>query len=137
MRFIPGSHNRGQLEHEDRRDEHNILHRSRHVAGEMDASGAVNIELRPGEASLHHGWVILGSNPNNFDERRIRLTMQFMSPSVRQRHTDRESATLVRGVDPFRHFRPEPECMDDFSQDNLAFQREVDRLKHTVYDTDS
>ena len=137
MRFIPGSHRQGQLKHVDRRDEDNILHRSQQVAGGLDTSGAVDIELRPGEASIHHGWVIHGSNPNNSDDRRIGLTMQYISPSVRQRHTDRESATLVRGVDSFGHFAPEPECVADFDEENLAFQRGVERLKHTVYDTDS
>ena len=49
--------------------------------------------------------------------------------------TDKESASLVRGEDRYGHFRPEPVCTRDFDPACLAFQEEVARLKHQVYDT--
>ena len=45
-----------------------------------------------------------------------------------------ESATLVRGEDRYGHFRPEPACARDFAPEAVAFQREVERRKHQVYD---
>ena len=54
---------------------------------------------------------------------------------MRQKHTDCESATLVRGEDRFDHFRLEPPCTEDFALKMITFQAEVERLKHKVYDT--
>ena len=61
--------------------------------------------------------------------------MQFVAPSVRQVVGSFETATLVRGEDRYGHFHPEPECVADFSPEAIAFQAEVERRKHTVYDT--
>lgn len=137
MRFIPGTHRDGQLSHEDLHHPDNLLHRGQQIAVGLDETRAVDIELRPGEASLHHGWVVHGSNPNDSLERRVGLTLQYIAPSVRQLITDKESATLVRGVDRFGHFLKEPDCREDFSAENLAFQRQAEMLKHEVYYTDS
>ena len=41
----------------------------------------------------------------------------------------------MRGRDRHGHFRPEPACTADFAPEALAFQREIERLKHEVYDT--
>ncbi|MCG8355229.1 MAG: phytanoyl-CoA dioxygenase family protein [Kiloniellales bacterium] len=135
MRFIPGSHENGRLDHRDTHAADNILHRGQEIAIAADEERAVDIPLAPGQASLHHGWVVHGSAPNGSDERRIGLTLQYLTPRVRQTLTDRESATLVRGEDRFGHFRPEPRCERDFDPVGMAFQREVEQLKHEVYDT--
>ena len=134
MRYIPGSHHDGQVVHEDTYAADNILHRGQQIGAALDLSQAVDIVLEPGQASLHHGWVVHASNSNASNDRRIGLTMQYIAPSVRQKFTDQESATLVRGTDRYAHFRPEPECAEDFSEDGVAFQRQVQDLKHAVYD---
>ena len=101
----------------------------------MAEAEAVDIVLAAGEASLHHGWVAHSSQPNRSAERRIGLAMQYVAPSVRQRHADCESATLVRGVDRYRHFREEPRFEMDFHPQAVAFQQQAQRLKNAVYDT--
>lgn len=134
MHYLPATHNNGKRDHTDTRAADNILHRGQEVAG-LDETTAVDIVLRPGQASLHHGWVLHASNPNVSDDRRIGLTVQYIAPSVRQTIKSGETAALVRGVDRYGHFAPEPECMEDFAPAALAFQQEVERLKHEVYDT--
>jgi len=52
-----------------------------------------------------------------------------------QMHTDKESATLVRGEDLYNNFSPEPICNFDFDPEMVAFQAEMQKLKHEVYDT--
>ena len=94
----------------------------------------MHVELAAGQASLHHGWVVHSSHPNTSDDRRIGLVLNYIKPGVRQIITTEETATLVRGVDLFGHFKPEPLCEDDFTPDSLAFQAEIERLKHQVYD---
>ncbi len=133
MRYLPGSHTTGMQEHLDTYSDDNILHRGQEVAG-VDEGAAVDIVLTPGQASLHHGWVLHASAPNASADRRIGLTFQYLDPSARQTLTDRESATLVRGRDRYGHFRPEPEWAGDFAPVTLAFQKEAEDLKHAVYD---
>lgn len=136
MKMLPGSHIEGQYAHHDTHGEDNILHRGQELDMTVDEEKAVSIELQPGEASLHHGWVAHASHPNYSDDRRIGLSLQYLTPRMRQKHTDRESALLVRGLDHYFHFRPEPVCTEDFAPEMLAFQTEIERLKHEVYDTD-
>ncbi len=133
MRFIPGSHVTGQHPHRDTYAEDNILHRGQTVE-DVAEDQAVHITLAPGQMPLHHGWTLHASGPNPTDDRRIGLTLQYLAPSARQTVTERESATLVRGVDRFGHFRSEPVCTGNFTPESVAFQQEVERLKHAVYD---
>ncbi len=134
MRAVPGSHHRGRLDHVDTWDDDNLLHRGQDASSCVVEADAVQIMLRPGEASLHHGWVLHASGPNPSDERRIGLTVQFIAPHMRQTVTDRETATLVRGRDPYGHFAPEPLCQGDFQPAAVAFQRQAEALKKFVYD---
>ena len=95
----------------------------------------MSVELKPGEASLHHGWVAHASYPNLSDDRRIGLSLHYISPRVMQKHTDKESATLVRGEDRQKIFFPEPICNFDFAPEMVAFQAKMEKFKHEVYDT--
>ena len=88
--------------------EDNILHRGQELDMAVDEEIAVSIELQPGEASLHHGLVAHASHPNTSNDRHIVLSLQYLTPRMRQKHTDRKSALLVRGEDRYGHFRPEP-----------------------------
>ena len=134
MKMVPGSHNQGQLAHKDTHAADNVLHRGQEVA-EVDEATAVHASLAPGQASLHHGYVLHASTPNRSADRRIGLSMQFVAPLVRQLVDSHESATLVRGEDRYGHFRPEPDCIADFSPEAVAFQAEAERRKLAVYDS--
>ncbi len=133
MKMAPGSHRTGRMEHTDTHAEDNILHRGQEVR-DADLSDAIHVELAPGQASLHHGWVLHGSGPNTSGDRRIGLTFQYAATSMRQTVVEGESATLVRGEDRYGHFLPEPACEHDFAPEAVAFQSEVQRRKHQVYD---
>jgi hypothetical protein len=135
MQFWPGSHRGGKIAHRDGRSDDNILHRGQTVDAEIPEAEIITAELRPGEASLHHGWLMHGSGPNRSTDRRIGLTLQYLAPSVKQLFTDSEGATLVRGQDRFGHFAPEPAFTTDFDPALIAHQAEAERLKHAVYDS--
>jgi len=62
--------------------------------------------------------------------------LQYLTPRMKQKKNERESALLVRGQDRFNHFRPEPVCTNDFDPAMITCQAEAERLKHEVYDTD-
>lgn len=106
MRMVPGSHANGMLEHVNSKDENNVLFQGQSVQG-VDESKAVVCALEPGEATFHHGWTLHASFPNQTDERRIGLNVQYLKPSMKQMKHEADSALLVRGEDRYGHYLPD------------------------------
>ena len=79
MSMIPGSHKQSIRRHEDTFAEDNILTRGQ-VVKDVDESKAVNLVLKPGEMSIHHGAVIHSSKPNKSKQRRIGFALQSYMP---------------------------------------------------------
>jgi len=124
MTFIPGTHMEDQLEHRDTFAKNNLLTRGQEVAVDVDESKAVTIELRPGEISLHHVRLVHGSPANPSNDRRIGFAIRYIPTSVSQ-IAGEDSATLVRGVDTFHHFAPEPRPTTDMQPDFVALHRQI------------
>jgi Phytanoyl-CoA dioxygenase (PhyH) len=109
MRAIPGTHRGGIREHGTAERAGNLLSINQEVpvTAEEEAR-AIDLPLRAGEISLHHGMLIHGSNPNRSRRRRCGLTIRYVPPVVRQVALNsqgrRYAALLVRGKDEFRHF---------------------------------
>ncbi len=84
MSVIPGSHRNGIQQHRDTFGEDNILTRGQEVL-DVDESKAVDLVLKPGQMSIHHGAVIHGSKPNYSQQRRIGYALQsYMPPHIYQ-----------------------------------------------------
>ena len=79
MAMIPRSHKQNILPHQDTFSENNILTRGQ-VVKDVDEEKAVNLILKPGEMSIHHGAVIHGSKPNKSKQRRIGFALQSYCP---------------------------------------------------------
>ncbi|MDQ6679515.1 MAG: phytanoyl-CoA dioxygenase family protein, partial [Pseudomonadota bacterium] len=103
MRVVPGTH-RAQVPHEDRFDDANLLSRGQEVAVKVDPATVVDVELQPGEMSLHHVLLFHGSEPNCSSEPRIGFAIRYAPTHVRQLSPIRDSALLVRGQDAYGHF---------------------------------
>jgi ectoine hydroxylase-related dioxygenase (phytanoyl-CoA dioxygenase family) len=99
MRFLPGSQQQRILPHRDTFDKGNLLSRGQEVAVEVDERQAVNVELHPGQVSLHHGRIFHASGPNQSEHDRIGLVFRFLTPRVRQLVAKRDYAMQVRGID--------------------------------------
>ncbi len=99
MRFIPGSHRQPILPHRDTFAANNLLSRGQELAVDVDEDEAVDVVLRPGQVSLHHGRMFHASGPNRSDHDRVGLVFRFVTPAVRQQVGQRDYATLVRGKD--------------------------------------
>jgi ectoine hydroxylase-related dioxygenase (phytanoyl-CoA dioxygenase family) len=102
MRVIPGSHDRGLLDHEEVRDQDNLLRRGERIGVEVDEAEALDIELRPGEMSLHHCNIIHGSNPNRSDDKRIGFIVRFVTSRVGPRN---RPLLRVRGTSDCSHLQ--------------------------------
>jgi non-haem Fe2+, alpha-ketoglutarate-dependent halogenase len=108
MRVIPGTH-RGLREHGTADRAGNLLSINQEVpVSPPEEDTAVDLVLRAGEISLHHGHLIHGSNPNRSARRRCGLTIRYVPPHVRQAELNSQKRSwtpvLVRGEDPYRHF---------------------------------
>ncbi|MGK6308924.1 phytanoyl-CoA dioxygenase family protein [Variovorax sp. DT-64] len=86
LRVIPRSHQGGVLHphlHEDRQD---LTLNQRMAAGSFDESAAVDLELQPGQMSLHDVYMIHGARANTSNQRRTGIALRYMpSTSVFER----------------------------------------------------
>jgi non-haem Fe2+, alpha-ketoglutarate-dependent halogenase len=124
MKFIPGSH-RAQVPHADTFHKDNLLTRGQEIAVEVDEDQAVLVELEPGQASLHHVLLFHGSAPNRSGDRRIGFAVRYIPTHVRQIAGERDSATLVRGVDEYHNFELEAAPEADLSPQARALHAAV------------
>jgi hypothetical protein len=132
MRVIPGTHLKDQLPHQDTFAENNLLTRGQEVLVEVNANEAVNIELQPGEFSLHHVRLVHGSDPNPADYRRIGYAVRYIPTYVKQIEGPRDYATLVRGVDNYRHFDPEPVPNADMDPEAMAWHQRITEESNAI-----
>ena len=121
MQVIPGTHLKDQLPHKDTFAQNNLLTRGQEVQVDVDPKDAVDVVLQAGEMSLHHVRLVHGSPPNPSHDRRIGYAIRYVATYVYQTAGKRDSAMLVRGIDTYRHFDPEPRPKVDFGADERAF----------------
>jgi len=78
MRFIPGSHLRQELYRHHQAGRGNLVLNMELDQDQFDEGDAVNIELEPGQISLHDVRLIHGSLANDSGQRRAALIMRYM-----------------------------------------------------------
>jgi ectoine hydroxylase-related dioxygenase (phytanoyl-CoA dioxygenase family) len=81
MRVVPGSH-RQKLAHAARHAPENLLSHGQEIAAEVDERDAVDVQLRPGEMSLHHVDIVHGSNPNRSSWARTGFIVRYTTPRM-------------------------------------------------------
>lgn len=101
MRVIPGSHTWGDIGHRELADKQDYVLPLESDRSRFDERDAVDLELQPGEVSLHDAFLLHGSNPNTSAMRRCGFTMRYMPAGVK---LDRAKSPdhplyLVRGED--------------------------------------
>ena len=97
LRVIPGSHKPRALHdhlHEDRTD---LTLNQRMAAGTFDESLAADVELQPGEMSLHDVYMIHGARANTSSRRRTGVALRYM-PATSVFHRDLRPADGKTGV---------------------------------------
>ena len=125
MRFAPGSHKGGLVDHNDTFKQSNFLTRGQEAAITIDESKVVHVELSPGQASFHHGRLLHASAPNRSDERRIGLVVNYIAPHVRQIVAKKDYAMLVRGEDKFGHFEQVSSPTCDLAAEAVAQHQQI------------
>jgi ectoine hydroxylase-related dioxygenase (phytanoyl-CoA dioxygenase family) len=132
MRMIPGSHRLGSQPHiKGEKDEHNVLFQNQRVA-DIDESTAVAAELKPGQASFHHGWLLHSSSPNQGNDRRIGLNVQYIAPHVKQTSLPGYTALLARGVDRFQNYGSDLLATSDLDPAAMQWRDQLDQLYREI-----
>lgn len=113
MRVIPGSHKLGQLPHGKSTRPGNLLSVNQEVPLELiDESTAIDFPLRAGQASVHDGLLVHGSNPNHSTRRRCGMTIRFTTPEITLVSSDNTKPLwvpmLMRGTDRHHKMNMQP-----------------------------
>ena len=87
MRVIPGSHRLGLVEHETVADEHMLNRRGERIKIDVNESEAIDVELKPGQISLHESTLVHSSNPNVSDEPRVGFIVRFVTSRMQNPNT--------------------------------------------------
>jgi ectoine hydroxylase-related dioxygenase (phytanoyl-CoA dioxygenase family) len=132
MRFVPGSHTNQIVPHVDTFDKNNLLSRGQEVAVEVNDGDGVNVVLKTGQASLHHGHLIHSSGPNGTDDRRIGVAIRYIKPSMRQRSGDRSLVALVKGEDTHGNFEIAGSPKGWLSEEDFESARRDSEIKRRV-----
>ncbi|WP_431855202.1 phytanoyl-CoA dioxygenase family protein [Azospirillum sp.] len=119
LRVIPKSHLGPDLQHEETYDANNLLARGQTIRG-IDETQAVDLELEPGEFSIHHERTVHGSLPNPSPDRRIGLAFFYMPAHVRST-LGRRAALPIAGTDAYGHWDRDPEPRFDLDPESLDF----------------
>jgi len=109
MRVLPRSHREGVRVHGTAERQGNLLSINQEIPDDqVDTAGAVDLILRAGQMSVHHGLLVHASNPNRSKRRRCGLVARFISPAVKQVSPGSVGQyydpVLVRGQDCYHHF---------------------------------
>ncbi|MFF4732250.1 phytanoyl-CoA dioxygenase family protein [Streptomyces mirabilis] len=103
LRMIPGSHQIPLYKPSSRTDEPNMLFSTTDeglVREWSEKAGIVDIELKPGDVSIHHPHLLHGSEPNTSAKRRCGLDIGYISTTTRIRSEGIYlDPLLVRGSD--------------------------------------
>ena len=128
LQVIPGTHKIGQIPHANTFAENNMLFFGQTAAVDENSNNQrVNLELKAGEASLHHMAIVHGSQPNHSATPRVGCVLRYIRPDVVQSRAP-DSATLVRGANINHNFALESLPQQDWSDDAInAFQDALKR----------
>lgn len=88
----------------------------------IDSESIVNVELRPGEMSLHDPDVLHGSQANTGDEKRVGFAIRFVTPDARPLR-GRPRVALARGKVPDDRFELIPPPNEGQSDNAVAALR--------------
>lgn len=104
MYFVPGSHKKKAVEHVDTFADNNLLSRGQEIAVEVSEGEGVAVELKPGQASLHHGHLFHSSGPNQTGLRRTAPAIRYIKASVKQSGGEKPLVAHVSGSDPYGNY---------------------------------
>jgi ectoine hydroxylase-related dioxygenase (phytanoyl-CoA dioxygenase family) len=132
MRFVAGSHERKDVPHVDSFAQDNLLTRGQEIAVEVDEASAVNVVLRAGQASFHHGHMFHASGPNETNSRRVGVAIRYVAPSMKQLSGDKLLVSHVSGKDDYGHFDVMPAPVGRLLEEDFDRARRNTEMKRGI-----
>jgi hypothetical protein len=120
LKYLPGSHRDPEMAHEETFSENNMLSRGQRIIDNFDESRAIDVELNPGECTIHHFRLAHSSKPNTSDRQRIGILFVFCSTHVKPTNK-LDTAILVRGKDDYGLWKRDPVPERELDPDNLRY----------------
>jgi hypothetical protein len=135
MRFVAGSHRKKDVPHVDSFAQDNLLTRGQEIAVQVDEAQAVNVELRPGQVSFHHGHLFHASAPNLTNSRRLGVAIRYVAPSMKQTSGEKLLVSQVAGKDDYGHFEIMPPPAGRLAEEDFErARRNTEMKKGILYD---
>ncbi|NBX55161.1 MAG: phytanoyl-CoA dioxygenase family protein [Betaproteobacteria bacterium] len=97
MQALPGSHQWGAFEHDDKPEPLNMIRRGQGISACFDQAQGRFMPVAAGQMSLHHTDLVHASGGNDSDDRRIGYAISYIPAHVRPVGAVRPSALCVRG----------------------------------------
>jgi phytanoyl-CoA hydroxylase len=112
LRVIPGTHTQALEGMTEREDSDSVLGHETNY--QVDETQAVDLELRPGDVSVHHPSILHSSNANGSDRWRRALTIRYIPTGTRITDAGAASAFLLRGraIDGVNEYGARPRFRD-------------------------
>ena len=104
LEYVAGSPRLGQLQHRSGAHPDSISGGGQTVVDPFDEEHTVAAPLDAGEFALHHCLCIHRSQRNMGADRRIGLSIHYVSPRIAHTGSKRVTAMLVRGEDRYGHY---------------------------------
>lgn len=130
MQVIPKSHKNLLQDHVYFTDDENMIRKGHKIAIEVDEDEALNLELQPGEFSMHHNSIIHGSKANSSHQKRIGFIIRYVNTkyvnagtSVVYAHGDarNEHAVMVEKPEAFQS-KDDPQKYKEFLTNNIVIK---------------
>ena len=97
MQVLPGSHEWGALEHDDKPEPANMIRRGQGISDRFDDVQGSFIPVGPGDMSLQHTDLVHATGANTSADRRIGLAISYIPAHVKPVGAVKPSALCVRG----------------------------------------
>ncbi|MFO1050287.1 MAG: phytanoyl-CoA dioxygenase family protein [Geminicoccaceae bacterium] len=125
LRVVPGSHHWPIMPHRETFADHNLLSRGQEIDVDVTGKPIVDVELAPGQMSLHHVLLAHNSEPNRADYDRVGFAIRYIGGHVRQTKATRDTATLVRGRNAAGAFELERAPQGELEAEDLAYHAAI------------
>ena len=134
MRFLPGSHRTKAVPHVDTFARDNLLSRGQEITVKVDEAQAVDVVLRAGQASFHHGHLIHASGPNRTPARRVGVAIRYISPAMQQTTGEKLLVAQVNGSDHYGHYNVAPPPLGRLLEEDFErIRRNIEIKQGIIY----
>ena len=127
MQVLPGSHQWGAFEHDDKPEPMNMIRRGQGISDRFDDAKGAFIPVGPGQMSLHHTDLVHASGANETNDRRLGFAISYIPAHVKPIGSVKPSALCVRGRS-HGHFLEEQRMQHALSVE--SFKAHADALSH-------